>query len=134
MAICKPLPKAAQVILNKLLAKIGEGQTTVKIDNAPGAFMAVVVEKLTDSTFSVSHYYEQNGESVADPDMMFYRNSANNEIYAVDLTQNTGNYTQAIWLQGDRIEKFAPRTNRELNQFAAMWMQNIKVQQGGLKK
>ena len=131
MATCKPLPKATKTILLKLLAKIEEGKTTARIDNAPGAFMAVVVERLTTNTFSVSHHYEQEGDSIPDPDMMFYRNPVTEDIYAVELIQNTGLTTRAIWLkEGVMISKFAPRLNRELNQFATMWMNNIKLQQG----
>lgn len=43
-----------------------------RIDNAPRAFMAVSVDRLTDSVFAVAHRYEVNGDLISDPDVEFY--------------------------------------------------------------
>src|ERR1700690_4298886 len=79
----KAVIKSSKRILDKLTESL-EPSTSRELDNSPGVFMPVCVEHLYDcelgSIFSVTHYYEQNGDLVPDPDMAFLRDR-NGEWY-----------------------------------------------------
>lgn len=129
MKTMKPVSKAAQKILDRLFAGMEPG-TSKKIDNAKGTFMALSVERLSENTFSMAHYFEQNGDLVADPDMEFWRD-AQGQFFCVGLTQVMGFYTRAITkFEGGKPSKFSPRAMKDLNSFATLWCRNIAQQQG----
>lgn len=124
----KPISKAAQKTFDKLIADMEPG-TSKKLDNAPGCYMALSVERLTEDRFSMAHYFEQNGDLCPDPDMEFWR-GPDGRIYPVSITQAFGGYRQVIHFDADgKPERFSPRGQRELSSFAAMWLKNIKSQQ-----
>lgn len=123
--------KPTQKFLTKLFAGMclpPEGRK--KIDNTNGVFMPLVVERLTEDRYSMSHYYEQNGDLVPDPDMEIWRDE-NGIFYPVALQQNTGHYSRAIEFGADgKPSGFAPTVQRELVQFMTMWARNLRAQQG----
>jgi hypothetical protein len=110
----------------------GSGTVTYKkIDNAKGAFMAVTVEKIGTYDhgihFSVAHYYEQNGDLMRDPEMIFIRIHEGRYLpsyYRQDpyLEQESLAFDSSAW-------KLRPQLQREHARFANMWMRNIKEQQ-----
>ena len=127
----KTLSKAASAVLNALTANLEVGASR-HVGEKGGCFMQVVVERHTDQQFSVSHYYEQNGDLVPDPDMEFYRFETG-AWAPVSITQQFG-FQRAIEMGDDgQPARFNPRVVRELCGFASMWMRNIKEQQGGLR-
>ena len=106
-------------------------ETARKIDNGP--FMAVHVDRLSETTFSVAHYYKQNGDLVCDPDGVFLKTDAG--WVPVTLQLSTGHYTVAVELDhNDKPTGWRPRQYRELSSFATMWLRNILEQQGGLTR
>ena len=124
----KTMNKAAAKVLDELTAGLGVGEAR-KIDNARGTFMAVSVERLTETTFSVSHYYEQNGDLVPDPDMEFWR-GPDGAWYPVAIQHSSGHYLRAIeFSETDKPSGFRPRALTDLASFAATWMKNIRAQQ-----
>lgn len=91
--------KQAKSVLDKLTQGLDEPGANKVIDNAPGAFMAVHVEHTGDChlgpMFSVAHYYEQNGDLMKDPDMVFI--CAQGEYYPIEFQQdNLGIYQCAV--------------------------------------
>ena len=126
----KPLNKATSKVLAKLVAGLDVGEAK-KIDNTNGTFMAVHVDCIGDNQYAVAHYFTQNGDAMADPDMTFYKDSADN-FYPMSITQAAmGIYREvAAFGPGGTIEKYAPRGYAELRSFATSWMRNIKSQQG----
>mgnify|MGYP001558193766 CR=1 FL=1 len=124
----KPINKAAQRIFDQLTAGLQPGQDR-KLDNAPGAYMALHVERLTATTYSLAHYYEQCGDLVPDPDMEFWR-AETGAVFPIAIQHATGYYSRAIEFDADgKPAGIRPRTLRELCSFAAMWLKNIKAQQ-----
>lgn len=103
-----------------------------RIDNSDGVYMAVHADRLTERQFSLAHYYQQNGDSVCDPDGVFLKSDAG--WLPVSLQLCTGHYTVAIELEGDVPKGVRPKALRELCSFAAMWMRNVSAQQGGLAR
>lgn len=116
----------AAAILDRLTDGMEPG-TVKKVDNN-STFMALSVARLTDNLYSMAHYFEQNGDICPDPDMTFLKTS--DGWVPVDLTQIVGAYTLAVEHDGVEVTGYRPRALRELKSFAAMWLNNIKSQQG----
>ena len=128
----KPLAKASGDVLDAVTAGLEVGAART-IDNSNGSYMALHVDRLTESTFSLAHYYGQNGDLVCDPDGVFLKTAAG--WLPITLQLCTGHYTVAVELDGnDKPTGWRPRQYRELASFAAMWLCNIRDQQGGIAK
>jgi hypothetical protein len=87
----KHLTGSSEVIFHKLtegLKKVGDHR---KWDNANGAFMAVCVEIIGRTGLgplvSIAHYYEQNGDLMRDPDVVFLV-GADQEVYPISYRQD----------------------------------------------
>ena len=123
--------RAARVFahLTRDLNRIGDAR---RFDTARGTFMAVSVERIGRHTFSISHYGEQNGDLMADPDMTFYRDPASGCVYPMTFRNDYVHvHQEAAWLTSNEtsIERFRPKLMRELATFAAQWFVNINEQQ-----
>ena len=126
----KPLAKSVGEVLDALTAGLDVGGAR-KIDS--GSYMAVHVDRLSAGTYSVAHYFKQNGDLVCDPDGVFLKTASG--WLPVTLQLSTGHYTVAIELDSnDKPTGWRPRQYRELHAFAAMWLRNIRDQQGGIAK
>jgi hypothetical protein len=92
--------------------------------------MTLHVERLTENTFSLAHYYEQNGDLMPDPDMVFWR-ALTGDFYPVEITMATG-YHQKLMHFGDdgQPSGFNPKGQKDAAGFAGTWCQNIRAQQG----
>jgi len=127
----RTISQAAVKTLEVLTQNLKAGQAR-KIDLTDGTFMAVHVEHLTENTFSVAHYFLQNGDLCADPDMTFHR-TADGAWMPTSITQWAG-FRPAMTFNSDgSIKGFYTGTYNDCLSFASMWMRNIKAQQGGLK-
>lgn len=126
-----PLPKTLSTTATKTLEtliaglKVGEAR---KIDTTNGAYQAVHVDRLSENRFAIAHYFESNGDLVADPDGEYLRLAPGHWL-PVALQLSTGHYSRALELDGDKVVSYFPHTVRELASFATMWMRNIKNQQ-----
>lgn len=60
---------------------------SVKVELDSEAMMPLVVEKVADNRVSVAHYYEQRGDLMRDPEIVF-RVEANGEWTAVQYRQD----------------------------------------------
>ena len=112
------------------LHRLTEGFTleTARWETGSTAFMPLCVEHLGGSRYSVTHYYEQNGDLCSDPDMTF---RLAGEAFppshglAEALTyQDSFGYKEVYPEPG----KVYPRLKKELNAFAVQWFQNIRAQ------
>ena len=116
----KCLNERAEAIFRKLtegLAKVGDHR---KIDNAPGSFMAVSIEIIGRSglgpLISVAHYYEQNGDLMRDPDVVFLI-GADRHVYPVSFRQdNLGIYLESAYVE-DGVWKVRVKMQADLCSF-----------------
>jgi len=123
----------ATEIMNRLTEGLNEDNFHRKFDNTAG-FMAVCVELIQQTNsgplFSVAHYFEQNGDLMRDPDMVFLR-CQDNRYYPVSFQQDsTGIYHEVISFDDfttPRLQDFEGQ--RKLAEFANGWMLNIRRQQ-----
>ncbi len=98
-----------------------------KIENEP--YMPLCLDVLGKNLIAVAHYYEQNGDLVADPDMVFFTGyGVENGWVPVSIQQNMGSYTRATEIEDGKVTGFYPRAQAELATFANMWARNIKAQ------
>lgn len=130
--IMKCLSKAASAVMDRLTHGLSLGDHS-KIDHSGGTFMPVCVENIGQTElgplYSVAHYYEQNGDLMRDPEMVFLKR--NGKYYPVSFQQDggLGFYQEAIEIQGCRVLRYYPPILDEQASFAAMWMKNIREQQ-----
>jgi hypothetical protein len=119
-------------ILTRGLNSVGDHR---KIDNngEDSGIMAVNVECLggvkgMGLLYSVAHYYEQNGDLMRDPDMVFIR-LPNNRYYPMEYRQDGLGLHQVSVEFEDSMMQIRPKMQKDHAVFAGMWMQNIKGQQ-----
>ncbi len=92
---------------------------------ASEGFMPLSIEK-HDKLVTVTHYYEQNGDLVPDPDMEFV-DLGGGEWLPVAIQHSTGHYMRAAEYE-DGTWRFNPRRMRDLQSFSRMWARNLLTQ------
>lgn len=131
----KPLSKEATEIFEEIFSHLDE-DNNLKLDNAPGVFMAVHGEHyLTTGAYKcyLAHFYEQNGDLMHDPSISFVQVCRTNEVYAVDFTQSsTGTFQEPCIYQNGQVIVIPGKEKEaeDIAAFAEIWLKNIKEQQG----
>jgi hypothetical protein len=102
----------------------------------PG-FYPLVIEKIGKNLISVAHYFTQNSDSVADPEVVFF--TGYGVWVPTEITQPAisvmgrpcGGWRECAELapSQDRIAKYAPRAMADIASFARMWARNLHAQQ-----
>jgi len=120
--------------MDSLTNGLAESGDHRKIDNKPGTFMAVHVERIGKCNlgpmFSVAHYYEQNGDLMKDPDMVFIRGVDGN-YHPIEFQQdNVAFYSRAVTFnEKGEVSHYYPAVQKDMVDFANHWMLNIAMQQ-----
>jgi len=137
----KPVNKAGKEVLDRMYAMTKlNGGYHLTIDNTDGTYMPVHVEIIGNCSIgdlvSVAHYYEQNGDMMRDPDMVFiYANGEGytGQWYPISFRQDgcMGVDQESVTFN-DRGEPSRIRRRQQAQHatFAGQWMRNIKCQQG----
>ncbi len=123
------LPKSAVIILEKLI-----NSGTHKIDNSPDEYMPVHIEKIQESEacsiYSLAHYYVQNGDLMADPEVEILKAADGNYYpYSYRLDGLGINRYSVTFDEAGNIKGFYPSKQRQDALFTAKWLVNIKDQQ-----
>lgn len=121
-----------KAVIEKILkknGKLGEFQTqsTFHFRAKSQGFMDLVIEKHGANMVSVSHYFEQNGDLIPDPDIQFYVD-AQGEWHPWNITMSSGYYAPCLLIEGGVVKGKYPRSYKETKSFAAMWARNLKAQ------
>jgi hypothetical protein len=134
MRSIEPLSQKALVVFRRLMegfAKVGDHR---KVEQAR-EFMPVSVEAV-DTTpqgaliVSVAHYYEQNGDLMADPEVTFVV-ARNDHVFPISYRQDgLGIDRTYVRWEGDKVYWDLVKQN-DLASFCNQWMQNIQDQQYG---
>ncbi len=134
----RKINKEATVIFFKLIEDLTEENPSKRYDlhnywpECNGGIMAVHVERVGEiagyPSYSVAHYYTQNGDMMRDPDMVFIVMNA--KVIPASFQQDGGFpiYQESIfWAE----EGWKLRTKMQKDQaiFAGQWMKNIAEQQ-----
>ena len=143
----KKLNEQSTKIFSRLLKKLN-GKDHIKLYSE--GFMPLTIEKLdinistpsgNATTYSLTHYYEQNGDLMRDPEMVFIvvdnRSVCKDydalEIYPQMYQQdNLGLFEEGITIENNTIKSFIKAWQYSHCHFANQWLKNIQ-QQGFLK-
>lgn len=128
----KKLNKKSTQTMNKMVEMLEDGY--VKIDNCNSAFMPVSVEQIFDNDryriLSVAHYYEQNGDLMADPEMCFIYSKTLGLYFPSYYKQDwQGLEQESVLMEGDEIKGYRAKMQADHTEFANMWLGNIRNQQ-----
>lgn len=88
-------------------------------------FMPLTVEWVGEHWLSMSHYFEQNGDSLPDPDMEFMVDHEKQELHARTYDSAYQKYFQDVTQEGGSIDE---RLEEELDEFAGRWLATIREQ------
>lgn len=128
----KQLSKESTKTLNKLVGMVEDGY--IKVDNTDGVFMSVNVEVIFDDDkykiVSLAHYYLQNGDLMADPEVCFLLDKGHGMYYPISYKQDSiGVEEESVEMVNSEIKKVNLSLQLEHTRFANMWLKNIKRQQ-----
>ena len=119
-------------ILNKMVKMAENGY--VKIDNSDGTFMPVILEVIFEDErlriISLAHYYLQEGDLMADPEMCLIYNKEQGVYWPSYFKQDSiGIEEESIIFEHGEIKSVDTNMQKEHTTFANMWLKNIKYQQ-----
>ena len=128
----KLLNKKSAETLKTMVSMMKDGY--VKIDNTNGSFMPVSVEQIFENEkfkqISIAHYYEQNGDLMADPEMIFIYSKGLDVFFASYFKQdNIGMEEDSIIMRNGEITGYRAKMQVDHAIFANIWLKNIKQQQ-----
>lgn len=86
--------------------------------------MPLTIEQVGDNFIAISHYYEQNGDAMADPDMEFAYDNDRKTLQARTYQQDALQRYDEVY--GD--DGYNEELEEELNLFAHEWFQTIEKQ------
>jgi hypothetical protein len=137
-ATMRRLDEAATRIFAALTKGLRAGDAR-KIDNAPGAFMAVSIDHLgrspSGSLYAIAHRYEANGDLVPDPDVEFYvvdapSNPETKVVYPTAIDHGLLGYHRYVEFDSaGRPIRVSSHRQASLARFCDGWMKNIASQQ-----
>jgi len=114
-------------IYNKL-NKIGVLKVESNIHLKSSGFMDLVVERLGDNHYSLTHYYEMNGDLCPDPDMEV-RVFPDTKMAEALSFQDVYGYRRVYY-----DEEVDLKAKKELNDFLNFWLNNLINQGFSIKK
>jgi len=131
----KALSKATTTIFRALIARLGSG-THVQIGEKGSAIMPVVVEKIGLGRYSIAHYYEQNGDLMADPEVCFWvpragqRGHDRGDVYPISYKQaGLGIDRELVIFEDGAPVRECRRLQHDCANFCSDWFRNIVWQQ-----
>ena len=96
-------------------------------------FMPLVIEAISAdkdgrTVYSMTHYGEQNGDLMADPDMTM---KVDHEAQTVEPLSFQNDYLglyQQVYIERDGQRLYSPRLRSQLDDFLRQWLKNIEMQ------
>jgi len=88
-------------------------------------FMDLILESIGKDCLSMGHYYEQNGDLMADPDMEIFIDKDKESLAAATFQQDNLAIYQNAYSGGELIDG---NLANELNSFLKEWLTNISNQ------
>ncbi|WP_416387247.1 DUF6908 domain-containing protein [Dorea formicigenerans] len=118
------IPEQNYQFVMKLAGEVLRGEVDSKTFEAGAGFMPLTIEQIGDNYIAISHYYEQNGDAMADPDMEFAYDNDRKTLQARTYQQDAlQRYDEVYGNDG-----YNEQLEEELNLFAHQWFQIIEQQ------
>lgn len=108
-----------------LISKMGS-HDHLKINNDP--YMPLVIERIGEDVYTMSHYGEQNGDLMADPDMEILLIPETESAEALTFRNDYMGLYQEVRREIDGKRYISPKLRSELNRFLSQWLKNLKQQ------
>ena len=134
MKTCKQLQAVIEALCAKHQLDLKQVGAHLRLENDP--YEPLVIERIAQHQVSVAHYYVQNGDAIADPDVVIFTGYP--EWVPISIQQpivclagrELGGYRVVAELSEDSasIARFYPRALADLNSFCATWSRNIRAQ------
>ena len=118
------IPEQNYRFVMKMAGEVLRGEVDSKTFEAGAGFMPLTIEQIGDNFIVISHYYEQNGEAIADPDMEFAYNNDSKTLQARTYQQDALQRYDEVY--GD--DGYNEQLEEDLNLFAHQWFQTIEKQ------
>lgn len=109
--------------LPAFLAREGEPRRIVR-----DPYMPLVVERTGPDRVSLAHYYEQNGDLMADPEMEIRVHAETGMAEALHYQQDGLGIFRRVYEERDGKIFVRPRQKKEQNTFLEQWLLNLKRQ------
>ena len=129
----KKVSVAGTKIFEKIVAKLGE-DSHKRFEPNCAACMRLSVEKIGNVTtlgkdwqlISFAHYYEQNGDLMADPEVCYMYNAEEHEVFPYYVKMDGIGLESTLY---DFVDNsFRPKAQRDMATFSTTWFNNIKDQ------
>lgn len=131
-AVLRSVSRRAAAIFEAVINRIPDGSDSVKIDEAPGTFMALRASRVLKNehgvVYSFAHFQTQHGDLVGDPIVDLLR-TPDGTWYPLSF-ENCCGHRQYVEFRGDGTVRVDRRQQRDLASFCSMWARNIAEQQG----
>ena len=118
------IPEQNYQFVMKMAGEVLRGEVDSKTFEAGAGFMPLTIEQVGDNFIAISHYYEQNGDAMADPDMEFAYDNNRKTLQARTYQQDALQRYDEVY--GD--DGYNEELEEELNLFAHEWFQTIEKQ------
>lgn len=118
------IPEQNYQFVMKMAGEVLRGEVDSKTFEAGAGFMPLTIEQVGDNFIAISHYYEQNGDVMADPDMEFAYDNDRKTLQARTYQQDALQRYDEVY--GD--DGYNEELEEELNLFAHEWFQTIEKQ------
>lgn len=132
MKTCPKMKRVVEDLATKHNVDLRQVGAHFRLD-MPG-YDRLCVECIGLNRVSVAHYYELNGDLVAEPDVVFFVDADSNWI-PIEVTQSLTGWSQyAVFSDdGERITRIKSAGQHDLAEFAETWADNI-AEQGWLEQ
>jgi Domain of unknown function (DUF6908) len=134
MKTCKQLQAVVEALCAKHELDLKQVGAHLRLENDP--YEPLVIERIAEHQVSVAHYYVQNGDAIADPDVVVFTGYA--EWVPISIQQpivclagrELGGYHVVAELtdDGNNIARFYPRAQPKTASFCKTWARNLKAQ------
>lgn len=118
------IPEQNYQFVMKMAGEVLRGEVDSKTFEAGAGFMPLTIEQVGDNFIAISHYYEQNGDAMADPDMEFAYDNDRKTLRARTYQQDALQRYDEVYGNDGYNEEL----EEELNLFAYQWFQSIEKQ------
>lgn len=131
-ALLRPVSRRAAVVFEAVVSKIPDGSDSVKIDEAPGTFMALHASRVARNQhgviYSFAHFVIQNDDLLGDPIVDLVR-TPDGKWFPLSF-ENVFGHRRYVTFEDDGTVGVDRKQQRDLASFCNMWARNIAEQQG----
>ena len=102
------------------------GQNYIAMQLRAGeSMMPLHIEAVGGNEISIAHYYRQNGDAMADPEMTFRIDHEKGTLEPLTYQQDSMGLYQQVYPEPGR---WIPKLRKDLNRFTNQWFHNIEEQ------